>query len=92
MVATAEDVGKFLMALNDGTLFNKQEQAIYTSIYKYEHTGLLPGYESIARYYKDMDTVVILFVNTSGAENWTVSEIIYTKIVRILRRQKAKTL
>ena len=39
MLATAEDVGKFLRALNDGSVFNKGEQEIYSSIYVYEHTG-----------------------------------------------------
>ncbi len=76
MVATAQDVGIFLRALNDGSLLNHDEQAIYSSIYVYEHTGLLPGYQSIARYHKDMDTVVILFVNTSGGNSWTKLEII----------------
>jgi CubicO group peptidase (beta-lactamase class C family) len=90
MVATAQDVGIFLRALNDGSLFNNDEQAIYSSIYVYEHTGLLPGYESIARYYKDIDTVVIVFVNTSGGNSWTKLEIIYNRIVRILRRQPTK--
>ncbi len=44
MLATAEDVGKFLRALNDGSVFNEGEQEIYSSIYVYEHTGLLVGY------------------------------------------------
>ncbi|HWB24823.1 MAG TPA: serine hydrolase domain-containing protein [Chitinophagaceae bacterium] len=88
MIATAQDVGIFLRALNDGSLLNKQEQAIYSSVYKYEHTGLLPGYQSIARYYKDIDAVVVQFVNTSGGYAWTTSEIVYNKIVKILRRQK----
>lgn len=85
MVATAEDVGIFLRALNDGSLLNSEEQAIYSSIYEYEHTGLLPGYESIARYFKDMDMVVVQFVNTSGGQTWNLSEIVYKRIVRILR-------
>lgn len=88
MIATAQDVGIFLRALNDGSLLNKQEQAIYSSIYKYGHTGLLPGYESIARYHKDIDAVVIQFVNTSGGYTWTLSEIVYSNIIKILRRQK----
>lgn len=87
MVATAQDVGIFLRALNDGSLFNDDEQAIYSSIYGYEHTGLLPGYSSIARYYKDIDTVVIQLVNTSGGDSWMTSEIIYNGIVQILRKQ-----
>jgi D-alanyl-D-alanine carboxypeptidase len=90
MVATAQDVGIFLRALNDGSLLNHDEQAIYSSTYVYEHTGLLPGYQSIARYYKDMDTVVIVFVNTSGGNTWMKMEIIYNRIVRILRRQSTK--
>jgi len=84
MVATAEDVGIFLRALNDGTLFNEEEQAVYSSIYEYGHTGLLPGYQSIARYHKDIDGVVIQFVNTSGGNLWTISEIVYNRIIRIL--------
>jgi len=87
MVATAQDVGIFLKALNDGSLLNNDEQAIYSSIYKYEHTGLLPGYQSIARYHKDIDAVVVQFVNTSGGNTWTKSEIVYNRIIKILRKQ-----
>ena len=90
MVATAQDVGIFLRALNDGSLLNADEQVIYSSIYVYEHTGLLPGYSSIARYYKDIDTIVILFVNTSGGNSWTKLETVYNRIVRILRKQSPK--
>ena len=88
MVATATDVGIFLRALNDGSLLNDHEQAIYSSIYVYEHTGLLPGYSSIARYYKESDTVVVQFVNTSGGYTWNLSEIVYNRILKILGRNK----
>lgn len=87
MVATAEDVGIFLRALNDGSLLSADEQAIYSSIYAYEHTGLLGGYSSIARYHKDIDTVVIQFVNTSGGNSWMITEIIYNRIIKILHKQ-----
>ena len=86
MLATAQDVGVFLRALNDGSLLNKEEQAVYSSIYEYGHTGLLPGYQSIARYHKNIDAVVVQFVNTSGGNSWTVSEIVYNRIVKMLRR------
>ena len=86
MVATAPDVGVFLRALNDGSLLNKEEQAVYSSIYEYGHTGLLPGYQSIARYHKDIDAVVIQLVNTSGGNAWTISEIVYNRIIKMLRR------
>jgi CubicO group peptidase (beta-lactamase class C family) len=87
MVATAADVGTFLRALIDGTLLTAQEQEIYSSIYVYEHTGLLPGYQSIAKYHKDMDAIVVQFVNTSGGNLWSLSEIVYNRIVKIIRLQ-----
>ncbi len=87
MVATAQDVGIFLRALNDGSLLNNDEQAIYSSIYEYEHTGWLPGYYSIARYHKDIDTVVIQFVNTNGEDTSGISLVVYNRIVKILHRQ-----
>lgn len=89
MVATAQDVGVFLRALNDGSLLSPNEQAIYSSIYVYEHTGLLVGYSSIARYHKDIDTVVILFINTSGGNSWMISDIIYSRILKILHNRTA---
>ena len=88
MVATAEDVGIFLRALNDGSVFDEGEQEIYSSVYVYEHTGLLPGYSSIARYHKDIDAVVVQFVNTGGGHTWNLSEIGYNRIVKILRIKK----
>lgn len=87
MVATAQDVGIFLRALNDGSLFDEGEQKIYSSIYVYEHTGLVPGYQSIAKYHKDIDAVVIQFVNTAGGYYWNTGEIIYSRIVKILRKE-----
>ncbi len=98
MIATAEDVGRFVRALNDGSLLNDGEQVIYASIYEYGHDGWVPGYHSIARYHEDIDTVLVQFVSTTGGETWGtaniiggkatgVSGIIYNRIARILRRQ-----
>ena len=97
MMVFLQDVGIFLRALNDGSLLNDDEQAIYSSIYEYEHTGWVPGYHSIARYHEDIDTVVVQFVSTTGGETWgtanviggkatAVSNIIYNRIVRILHQ------
>jgi len=90
MLATAEDVGIFLRALNDGTVFDIGEQEIYSSIYVYEHGGLVPGYQSLAEYHKDIDTVVIQFVNTTNFDGyeWNLSEIVINRIIKILRNQK----
>lgn len=91
MLATAEDVGIFLRALNDGSVFDEGEQEIYSSIYVYEHTGLLVGYQSIAKYHKDIDTVVIQFNNTTNFDgyDWNLAEIIYSRIVKIVRSKKS---
>lgn len=89
MVATAEDVGIFLRALNDGSLFEEGEQEIYSSIYEYNHTGLIPGYQSIAKYHPDIDAVVIQFTNTTDFDgyHWHLSEIIYNRIIKIIKIQ-----
>lgn len=90
MLATAEDVGTFLRALNDGSLFKPGEQEIYASIYEYEHSGWVPGYQSFAKYHKDLDAIVIQFYSTTDPKlyNWNLSEIINNRIVKILKRQK----
>lgn len=89
MLATAEDVGLFLRALNDGSVFDVGEQEIYSSVYEYEHTGWVPGYQSFAQYYKDLDAVIIYFYSTTDPKlyNWNLSEIINNRIVKILRKQ-----
>ena len=89
MLATAEDLSKFIRALNDGTVFsNEKEQEIYSSIYEYGHTGLIPGYQTIAKYHKDLDVVVIQFTNTVNFEgyNWNMSEIMYNRILKIVKK------
>ena len=91
MLATAKDVGVFLRALNDGSVFKAGEQDIYSSIYVYEHGGLLPGYQSLAEYHKDIDTVVVQFMNTTDFDGyqWNLSEIVINRIVKILRSKKS---
>ena len=90
ILATAEDLARFIRALNDGSVFkDKKEQEIYSSIYKYEHTGLIPGYQTIAKYHKDLDVVVIQFTNTVNFDgyNWNMSEVMYNRIVKILKKK-----
>jgi CubicO group peptidase (beta-lactamase class C family) len=91
MHATAQDVGTFLRALNDGTLFAPGEQEIYASVYEYEHSGWVPGYQSFAKYYKELDAVVVAFYSTTDPKllNWNLSEIINNRIAKILKRQKS---
>ncbi|MEP0005293.1 MAG: serine hydrolase domain-containing protein [Balneola sp.] len=86
MLATAEDVGIFLRALNNGTLFEEGEQEIYSSIYQYDHKGWVPGYQSIAEYDEDIDAVVIQFTSTTDPKlyNWNLADIVYGRIIKIL--------
>ncbi len=89
MVATAQDVAIFLRALNDGSLLSDDEQAIYSSIYEYEHAGWLPGYQSVARYWKDIDTVVVQFVSTTSdsSDAELTANVVFNRIDRILHKQ-----
>ena len=89
MHATAEDVGTFLRALNDGSIFKPEEKKIYSSIYEYEHGGWVPGYQSFAAYDADLDVVVVAFYSTTDPKlyNWNLSEIINNRIFKILRKQ-----
>ncbi len=92
MLATAEDVGIFLRALNDGSLLNESEKEIYSSLYEYEHTGWIPGYQSFAKYYEDIDAVVVQLNNTTDRKlyMWNVAQIVRNRNVKILRRRKAR--
>jgi CubicO group peptidase (beta-lactamase class C family) len=92
MLATAADLGKFIRALNDGSVFKDQkERDIYASLYTFGHTGLIPGYQTIAKYHADIDAVLIQFTNTVDFEgyNWSLSEIMYNRILSILRKRSS---
>lgn len=89
MIASITDVGRFIRALNDGSAFAPGERAIYSSVYKFEHGGLIPGYQSLAEYHPDIDTVVVQFVNTTDFDGyeWNLSEIYINRIVDILKKK-----
>lgn len=87
MLGTAENVGIFLRALNDYSIFEEGEQELY--FYEYNHGGLVLGYQSLAEYHKDLDAVVVQFINTTDFEGyeWNLSEIIINRIVELLKRK-----
>ena len=88
MMSTAQDVGKFLRALNDGSVFEEGEQELYP--YEYNHGGLVVGYQSLAEYHKDIDAVVVQFINTTDFDGyeWNLSEIVINRIIDIIKKQK----
>ncbi len=87
MLATAQDVGLFIRALNDGSIFNEGEQEIYP--YEYNHGGLVIGYQSLAECHKDIDAVVVQFINTTdfNGYQWNLSEITINRIVKIIKKK-----
>ncbi len=87
MLATAEDAGIFLRALNEGSVFDEGEKEIYP--YEYNHGGLVVGYQSLAEYHQDIDAVIVQFINTTDFEGyeWNLSEITINRIVKILRKK-----
>ncbi len=89
MVASAEDVGRFFQALNAGTLLHAGEQAVYDSIYVRNHTGLIPGYQSIVRYNPETGTTLVLFTNTVDFEgyHWSLGEVLFFRLERIVSRE-----
>jgi CubicO group peptidase (beta-lactamase class C family) len=88
MLATAQDVGNFLRALNDGSVFNEGEKELYP--YEYDHGGLVVGYQSLAEYHPDMDVVIVQFINTTdfAGYEWNLSEVSINRIADIVRKEK----
>ena len=90
MHATAANVATFVRALNDGSVFGPGEKEIYASVYEFKHGGWVPGYQSFAEYYEDIDAVVVAFYSTTDSDlyNWNLSEIINSRIVKILKKKQ----
>jgi CubicO group peptidase (beta-lactamase class C family) len=92
MLATAKDVGTFLRALNDGSLFEPGEKELYDSLYELEHSGWIPGYQSFAKYFEDIDAVIVSFYSTTDRDLmlWNLAEILNTRIKKIVKRKVLK--
>lgn len=86
MLATAADIARFLHALARGDLLDPAAQADYESVYWLNHSGWLPGYQTIARYEAALDATLVLHVNTTGGASETVLSRTYDQVVALLRR------
>jgi len=86
-IATAEDVGIFVRALNEGTFFSDDEMQIYQAVYEFGHTGWVLGYYSIARYHNDIDAVIVQFVNINGGDITWQANVTYDRITDIIRKR-----
>ena len=89
MVATTADVGRFVYALNTGSLFSAKEHEIFKSLYPTNHTGLIPGYQSYAEYFPEIDAVVVLSLNSTNFEGyeWNLGSIAHNRIKKIVKKQ-----
>lgn len=85
MISTVKDIAIFIRALNTGSLLSVEERNVYASVYWFNHSGWLPGYQSVANYHSDMDAVVIQFINTTGGSSESTASSTYEKILRLLR-------
>lgn len=88
MLSTAEDIGTFLRALNDSSVFGPGERELY--VYEFDHGGWVPGYQSFAEYDKELDAVLVAFYNTTDSKlyNWNLSEIINKRVFTIAEKQQ----
>ncbi len=86
MVSTPRDVAVFLDALARSELLSDAAQAIYEDVYWLEHSGWVPGYQTIARYESRSNATVVLHMNTTGGNSEEVLSETYDRIISILRR------
>jgi D-alanyl-D-alanine carboxypeptidase len=86
MVSTPADVAIFLRALTIGDLFTEAERSTYASVYWFQHSGWIPGYQSIARYEETLDAVVVLFLNNTGGGSEELIVDTYNQVIGVLRR------
>ena len=85
MLATGEDIARFLSALATGALFTPAAQQTYRSVYWYEHSGWLPGYQTIARYESALRATVVLHINNTGGLSEEILAETYDEVVARLR-------
>jgi CubicO group peptidase (beta-lactamase class C family) len=88
-VASASDVGRFVRALNDGSVFAGNAAEVYADLYEFGHDGWVLGYLSKAWYHADIDTVVVQFINTNGDDTVLLNDIISGRVVDILGAREA---
>jgi CubicO group peptidase (beta-lactamase class C family) len=87
MVATAEDVAWFVKGLSEGKWLDQQGQRIYSKLYRFNHSGLLPGYQSWATYDQKTKRTVVQFVNTNGGYAWNIHTILYRRVCKMLSQE-----
>ncbi|NVJ61458.1 MAG: beta-lactamase family protein [Gammaproteobacteria bacterium] len=82
MISTSENIGVFIRELATGNLLSFEERSLYREVFSsFEHSGWLPGYQSIARYSPNLNTVIIQFMNSTGANTEALAQENYNKLL-----------
>lgn len=84
MISTVEDIAIFIRALNKGGLLTATEKSTYSNLYWFDHSGWLPGYQSIAQFDEQTNAVVVLFINTTGGDSETIASATNKSIIDLL--------
>jgi len=61
-----------------------EEKNIYASVYWFNHSGWLPGYQSISHYDNKTDSVMVQFINTTGDNSEEIASSTNAKILAFL--------
>lgn len=86
MVSTSADVARFIKALARGELLDAAAQATYEAVYWYQHSGWVPGYQTIAGYESFPGVTIVVQVNNTGGVSEAVIGDTYDDVLEILRR------
>ena len=86
MLATAADIARFLDALARGKLLDPDAQSTYERVYWLEHSGWLPGYQTIARFEPALDVTVVLHINNTGGDSEAIIADTYDRVIDVLRK------
>ncbi|WP_286266628.1 serine hydrolase domain-containing protein [Thalassotalea atypica] len=84
MISTVKDIALFIRALNTGSLLTPEERELYGTVYWFNHSGWLPGYQSVANYESSIDAVVIQFINTTGGSSESIANSTYQNLINQL--------
>ena len=88
MISTARDTGVFFRKLASGDVLDADERRMFLDLFGgYAHSGWLPGYQSIARYDVQSDTVVVQFINNTGGQSEETARDVFDALLAYLRNR-----
>tara|TARA_R110000787_G_scaffold42623_1_gene104788 strand:+ start:278 stop:574 length:297 start_codon:yes stop_codon:yes gene_type:complete len=83
MISTLIDSAIFIRALTSATLLNADEKCVYASVYWFNYSDSLLGYQSVASYQRDIKAVVFQFINSTGGNSAYIASLSDQKFLQI---------